>query len=174
MESKDLQRTSEIHKAPIDSIWATQGIQIERSGCFPYDQGFANTDHRCMWVDITYTTAFGHNMAPLHKKQARRLQCKDPRLIANYNALFHQFAKSHKLFECVKLLATRRLTLSREAAIQEYEGIDDALRHKAAAFAESKCRKLRKGTVAFSPELNKLQLTVRAWSVLLNKAIRKK
>jgi hypothetical protein len=89
------------NKVPIDGIWATQGIQIERGGYFPYDQVFANTDHRCLWVDVTYTTAFGYNMAPLHKKKARRLHCKDLRLIVNYNALFHQFAMSHKLFECV-------------------------------------------------------------------------
>jgi hypothetical protein len=71
------------------------------------------------------------------------------------------------------LLDTRRLSLSREAAIREYEEID-VLGCQAAASAESKCRKLRKGSIAFSLELNRLQLTIRAWSLLLNKAKGKK
>ena len=72
--------------APIDGIWATPGVTIEAGGYFPYDAVFLGTDHRCLWVDITYKKAFGHNVAPLHKKQARRLHCKDPRLIDNYKS----------------------------------------------------------------------------------------
>ncbi len=92
-------------------------------------------------------------MAPIHKKQARRLHCKDPRLISNFNALFKQFAQPYYLFDRVTQLDNRKQAISKEAAINEYEAID-LIRCKAAAFAESKCRKLRKGSIAFSPDLN--------------------
>jgi len=143
-------------------------VTIEADGYFPYDVVFSGTDHRCLWVDITYKTAFGHNMAPLHKKQARRLHCKDPCLIDNYNSLFCRFALSHNLFDRVTQLDRRR-PASRGQSIKEYEEIE-ILHCKAAAFAEKNCRKLRKGNVAFSLELNMIRLTIRAWSLVLNKA----
>jgi hypothetical protein len=46
-------------KCPIDGIWATPGIKIVGGGYFQYDEVFTNTDHRCLWVDLTYEMAFG-------------------------------------------------------------------------------------------------------------------
>lgn len=53
--------------------------------------------------------------------------------------------------------------------IQEYEELD-RLRCLATAFAESKCRKLRTGQVAFSPELNAVRLKIKVWLLLVSKA----
>jgi hypothetical protein len=54
--------------------------------------------------------------------------------------------------------------------VQEaYEFLDE-LRCKVTSAAELKCRKLRKGNVAFSPELNAARLLIKAWSLLLQKA----
>jgi hypothetical protein len=61
----------------------TPGIVIDSGGYFAYDEVFQNTDHKCIWIDVSSITAFGHNMAPLHKNQPR-LHCKDPRLVDNY------------------------------------------------------------------------------------------
>jgi exonuclease III len=49
-------------KSPIDGIWASPGISIQAGGYFDYDEVLINTDHRCLWIDITFHTAFGHNM----------------------------------------------------------------------------------------------------------------
>jgi hypothetical protein len=51
----------------------------------------------------------------------------------------------------------------------EYEVLDK-IRCQAAEFAQSKCRKLRMGQVAFSPELNQCRHIIHAWSLLLQKA----
>jgi hypothetical protein len=53
--------------------------------------------------------------------------------------------------------------------IQEYEELD-RLRCLATAFAESKCRKLHTGQVAFSPELNAARLKIKVWLLLVSKA----
>jgi hypothetical protein len=134
---------------------------------FQYDEVFPNTHHRCLWVDLTYEMAFGHNMAPLSKKKARKLHCKDPRIVDNFNSLFCEYPETHKLFERVIKLDQKKF-VSRRATITEYEELD-ALRCKAAAFAEAKCRKLRKGNVAFSPELNMARMTIRAWTLVVKK-----
>jgi hypothetical protein len=51
----------------------------------------------------------------------------------------------------------------------EYELLDE-LRCQVTSAAEHKCRKLRKGNVAFSPELNAARIVIKAWSLLLQKA----
>jgi len=69
---------------PIDGIWATPNITVEACGYFSYNSVFANTDHRCLWADISYVNAFGHNKPIIVKPITRRLQCKDPCIVTNY------------------------------------------------------------------------------------------
>jgi hypothetical protein len=69
--------------SPIDGIWISPGLEISKGGYFHYDQVIPS-DHRCLWVDLSFMTAFGHNMPPLNKRQPRRLHCRDPRLVQNY------------------------------------------------------------------------------------------
>ena len=82
--------------------------------------------------------------------------------------MFRRFALSHNLFDWVTQLDRRR-PASRDQVIKEYEEID-ILWCKAATFAEKNCRKLKKGNVAFSPEMNMIRITIRAWFLVLNKA----
>jgi len=55
--------------------------------------------------------------------------------------------------------------LSKSQVMEEYEELD-LLRCQATAFAESKCRKLRTGQVAFSPELAVVRQQIQAWQLL--------
>ncbi len=49
---------------PIDGIWITPGITIERGGYFPYDEVVMNTDHRCLWIDVPFSSVFGNDLPP--------------------------------------------------------------------------------------------------------------
>jgi hypothetical protein len=60
-------------------------------------------------------------------------------------------------------------TMSKAEVIAAYED-RDLIRCQATAFAESKCRKLRTGQVAFSPELNEARIKIIAWLLLVSKA----
>jgi hypothetical protein len=62
----------------IDGIWCNPSISIMAGGYMLFDEVFEKTNHRTLWVDITHVNAFGYNMFPIIKHQARRLQCKDP------------------------------------------------------------------------------------------------
>jgi len=157
---------------PIDGLWMSQGLQIEQGGYFAYDEVIPS-DHRCIWADITFQNALGHNMAPLHKRQPKRLHCKDPRLVENYVHLFHQYARPLNLFQRVTDLEKNLRSMSKFEAMQKYEELD-SIRCDATAFAERHCRKLRTGQVAFSPELNLIRMKIRAWLLLINKAKKRK
>jgi hypothetical protein len=61
-------------KTLIDGIWASPGISISRGGYFPFDGFILNTDHCCVWINITFVTAFGHLMPPIIRLATRRLQ----------------------------------------------------------------------------------------------------
>jgi hypothetical protein len=156
------------NSTPIDGIWCSPRLSIERGGYFEYG-AVCPSDHRCLWVDMTFMNAFGHNMALITKKKPRCLNCRDPRLVENYVHLYHQYAASHQLFQRVREFESRAPSMSRHAIIQEYEALD-AIRCETTAFAERKCQKLRMGQVAFSPELNEIRLRIRAWKLLLARA----
>lgn len=155
--------------SPIDGIWTTPGIAIERGGYFAYDEVVMNTDHQCLWIDVPFSSVFGHDLPPAKRRTARRLHCKDPRLVENFIKLYHQFADPLQLFERVNQLDLHAKTLPRSQVIAEYEELD-LLQCQATAFAEAKCRKLRTGQVAFSPEINEARSLIRAWSLLVNKS----
>ena len=63
--------------------------------------------------------------------------------------------------------------MPKSEAIAEYESLD-ILHCQATAFAESKCRKLRRSQVAFSPEVNDSRRKIGAWILLASKAKGKK
>jgi len=63
--------------------------------------------------------------------------------------------------------------MSKHEIAQRYEELD-ALRCEATAFAEKRCRKLRIGQVAFSPELNFSRLKIKAWLLLISKYKKRK
>jgi hypothetical protein len=138
---------------PIDRIWGTPGIDIKAGGYFQFDEVFVNTDHRCLWMDITFINAFGHSMPPLFRPKARRLHCKDPRLIDIFTYLCHKYANKYQLFSQVRNFEKTYANLPLCQVQYEYECLDE-VRCQITEMAESKCRKLRKGNVAYSPILN--------------------
>ena len=111
-------------RTPIDGIWASPSINIEGGGYFLFDEVFPDTYHKCLWVDITYITAFGHNMPAIVRPSARRLHCRDPRIVQNYLRIYERFIIKHNLLERVRNLNTavsHPLSFSQQ---QEYEDMD--------------------------------------------------
>ncbi len=154
---------------PIDGIWTSPNIDISAGGYFAYDSVFLNTDHRCLWIDITFITAFGHNMPIIHKPKARRLHCKDPRIVNNFVKLYKKMILRNNLPTKIKRLKNKCTHPLSPSEQYTYEEID-ASRCKATSIAEKKCRKLRMGQVAFSPALQIASRKINAWSLLQKKA----
>jgi len=154
---------------PIDGIWTTPGKKMEAGGYFKFDEVFMNTDHRCLWIDVSFINAFGHNMPPLFRPQTKRLHCRDPRLIDNFTYLYKKYALRSDLKNRVKIFEESYHTMTLDEVKDEYERIDE-LRCQITAKGELKCRKLRKGNMAFSPTLNNARLVIKAWSLRMQRA----
>ena len=66
----------------IDAIIVTNGMEIRACGYLP--ESASPGDHRTIWINTSYTSAFG-NPQPLHiTKNARRLTLKNPKYAKKY------------------------------------------------------------------------------------------
>ncbi len=59
-------------RTPRDGIWISDNLEISKGGYLEYDQFLLNADHRYLWLGISFTQAFGHNMPAITKPRHRR------------------------------------------------------------------------------------------------------
>jgi hypothetical protein len=127
----------------------------------------SGSDHRTLWIDIDYRTAFGHDgSSPIIKPSARCLNNKNPNIRDNFNALRQKYAENCSLLERIIVLEESIQGEMTADQIKEYEALDQ-LRRCHIRRAENRCRKLRKGNVQFSEVLQDARNKVSAWSLLL-------
>jgi hypothetical protein len=154
-------------KTPIDGIWISKEIHITQGGYLNFDL-ISSTDHQCLWVDISFALLLGHKMPPFPSPKTWHLHCRDPWIVNNYVRKFEKLAKQHHLLEKVKNLdAVVHYPINSEL-IYQYETLD-ATQCEITIAAEQKCRKLRKGQVAFSPELQLASNKIRAYIFLIKR-----
>jgi hypothetical protein len=156
------------NRKPIDGIWTSPSIEILAGGYFDYDEVFLNSDHRCLWIDLTYKSVFGHG-SPIITKRARRLHCKDPRIVDNYVRSYRKYILKNNLPGKVRRLKDKASYPLSEADQRYFEDLDD-LRCKGVQQAEKKCRKLRMGQVPFSPQLQQASRIIDVWVLIRKKA----
>ena len=151
---------------PIDGIFCSSTIDIQACGYLPFSS--FPSDHRAVWIDVTYTSAFGYNIPRCIQPKARRLQCKDPRIVAKWVQAYEDFIRSHNLHIRQYALESNASTPLTEADALEYENIL-AIRAQALEYADKKCRKLKMGGVPFSPEFKKLSAHISLWEAVVKK-----
>jgi hypothetical protein len=144
-----------LNNIPIDGIFATPTIQLQAGGYFGFGAG-PGLDHRCLWMDSSFQSAFGYSPPPMGQFKARCLTCKDPRVRERYNALYRHFVLQHRLDSRSYLLQSSLTCPMSSAQSTEFEGIS-ALRSEGIAYATQRCRKLCMGAVDFNPEINLLR-----------------
>lgn len=154
----------------IDGIWATPGIKAEQGGYL--EPGDFPGDHSMVWVDITYNSALGHNPPQPTDPEARRLKLEDSRTTKRYLDLYGKYVEQHRLLPRQRRLNAaiqygRKLT-RRQA--QEADAID-ALKTKLMLRAESKCRKLRMGAIAFSEATAQPRRQIQFWSLAIRRRL---
>ena len=154
---------------PIDAMFGSSP-SLTGSQCGYFSFGEAPGDHRALWVDIPLVEVFGVMSAPVAPRVARRLQCRDPRVVRRYQTTLHEFYSQHDVQRRTFLLE-QSITgpLSEEQAL-EWERLD-ALRVQGIFLADSKCRKLRTGAVPWSPILARALAVHRFWDRLYTSAI---
>jgi hypothetical protein len=108
------------------------------------------SDHRMLWIDVQVdSTILGTSEIPLWKPMARRLKCNDPRLVERY-----KHAEYPQFFSKVLQTATTTISNNHQSIHQELKAqldyIDD-IRTKGILWADRHCRKLKMGSVPWSP-----------------------
>jgi hypothetical protein len=160
-------------RTPIDGIWASPGISILAGGYLDFDQLLTGADHRTLWIDVSLINAFRHVMPAIAKPKARRLHCRDPRVVHNYVRRYEALVQQHQLLPKIQNFMSRAQYPLSPLLQEELETLDN-LRVMITAEAEKKCRKLRKGQVAFSPELQQASRTMKAYSLIHKKLLGRK
>jgi hypothetical protein len=140
-------------KSPIDGIFASTGLIPQQSGYTPVPWG-ANSDHRCLWVDFSFTQIFGGLDPPMWKPTARRLKMDDPRIVAQFNKIRLTQCISSNLLPLLSELNDKALAgqISIPDATKVLNDLDD-LRMEGIIQADRNCRKLRMGAIPWTPLL---------------------
>jgi len=157
----------------IDGIWATPSIGIKRGGYLAGGEALPRMNHRCLWIDVTYETLYGHTLPPTAHYTIRRLKLQDPRVVQRFINAYRSWIEEHGLSRrAFTLQAKATYPLSLELAA-EYEWIDhmkmEGLRH-----ADHQCRKLPMGGVPWSPQLQVLRHRLGYWQLICKKVVGRK
>ena len=154
---------------PIDGVFVTPNITVHKCGYLPF--GALPSDHRCIWVDLKISKVLGRKMSPLHKPQARRLKCSDPRIMKKWKKVYKRFIKQHnlhsRLFALESACIRQGYNLS-PIQIKKYNGLLN-LRMQGIRHADKKCRKLMMGGVPHSDIIQECRIHITLWNAALTK-----
>ena len=149
---------------PIDAMFgSTASLQGGCGGYCPF--GEAPGDHRALWLDIPLLDVFGVASCPVQPRVARLLQCRDPRVVRHYQATLDEFYQQHDIPARTFALESSINGPLTAAQACEWEALD-ALRVQGIFLADRKCRKLRTGSVPWSPVLSHALAVHRFWDRL--------
>jgi hypothetical protein len=144
----------------IDGIFATSTIQAVQAGYCAF--GTFPSDHRAIWIDLTFFNLFGYDLEPIQHPQARRLKCDDPPTQARWRSMYTEKLQEGNCFERIYRLQEDAQVPLTQAQTLEYEAIS-TIRESAANYADRHCRKLTMGAVPYSPQFRQAQLLIELW-----------
>jgi hypothetical protein len=134
----------------IDGIFATSRIRITQGYYLTFEQ--SPSDHRWIVVDIDEGGMIGTSRNDLCPPLLRKATSKIPSVKMSFQSLVEQQVKTynlrgriHNLVEAIK--DGKGFT---ETQARTYEAIEERMQ-RAIKYADSRCRKARRGTIPFSP-----------------------
>ena len=161
-----------MNREPIDGLWVTQGLRVSASGYSAFNEG-CPSDHRVLWIELKYDSAFGHHADPLKYKQPRRLKADDPRLVHKYNTLVSEKLLNSGLFiQLIALVNKAKIDGWSEALTIAYNKIQVSqidIRKQ----AEKNIRKIRQGGISWSLKLQSFRNKIELWDLIYKKGGRK-
>ncbi len=143
---------------PIDEIMVSSTLQIQAAGYLPHASSLG--DHRPIWLEVSKDSALGSKLPPIPSFQARRLKCRDPRIVQKYNDLLESYLDKHGVYPRLADLFATYSTPLPPHQIAEYEKLDKII-ERGMMWAERKCRKLFMGHVGWFPALKRIRRMIR-------------
>ena len=97
---------------PIDGIFASTNIDIRAGGYMGHEAG--EGDHRCLWIDVSFVSAFGHNLPVIMRPYMQRLQLSNTRTVQRFEQQVTRFVRKHELQRRITALERHKATTSLE------------------------------------------------------------
>jgi hypothetical protein len=95
-------------RIPIDAIWVSPNLDINRAGFTPFDGGppsAPSDSHRMIWIeDDNYSFLGKHIPTGTPPLAASRVKSNDPQSVRRYHRLLRKHYKSKKVFKTYKKL----------------------------------------------------------------------
>jgi hypothetical protein len=151
---------------PVDGIWASPSLDCVAAGYFGFGELImGKTDHRLIWADFSYESAFGFKPPTPAYKAPQRLTLHDPRVVKRYNKILLQEHQRLRLGQRAFTIQEAVMTGLQPHHIHDYEKVAH-LDFCARKHAAKKCRKLRMGAVPFSDTIKKARGAIDMWELL--------
>lgn len=154
---------------PIDGIFVSNTLQLSAGGYM--DFGSFPSDHRAIWIDLTFSSAFGCNMPEIIKPQMRKLKSNDPIVRNKWIELYKMKLREHKAFQlqytCEEMANSGAPTYQ---IIRMQHKIHN-IKTEARQYADKHCRKLRVGGVAYSDTIAKAGKNIQLWKGVIKKKL---
>ena len=155
----------------IDGIWGTAGVAINAGGYLPFYSG-PKSDHRILWIKVSYQVAFGSLSPPSRSIATRRLLLRDKRSVRTYLSNLAAFADAHQLGPRAQRLFDQLSEGDQTPTTEQWEEFQAiaSLRHQGRLRANEQCRRLHMSRVRSSPSLKQAQLRLTLLSKLRRRA----
>ena len=151
---------------PIDGIFTSTTIDMIQGGYLPF--GDMPSDHRTLWIDISYENAFGYKMPSIINPVARRLKSNIPTIRKKFNNDYKLFLRRHHLEERLYSLQSRLTIPIHPDDAKEYESIL-SVRSDAIKYADKRCRRVFLGAVPFSDKMKQAMTQIELWKAVKTK-----
>jgi hypothetical protein len=170
-------------RIPIDVIWVSPNLDINRAGFSPFDGGplSAPSDgHIMLWIEVDNYSSLGKHIPTITPPlAASRVKSNDPRSVRRYHCLPHKQYKSEKVFKTyMKLKKEQELILANKTAtsaerhiilytfkkkFNSYHKLTRQLRKS----VDKQMRQMIAGGTEYSSEYQVLRDTIEFWSRIL-------
>ncbi len=155
----------------INGIYVSKGLlPLLTGGYLAFDAGIPS-DHRALWVDIPGTILGFDEEYKIRKPNARRLQCRDPRVVKKYmDHLTHSLEQANafqRLDQLMTSVDNNRLTREQQHTYEELDRVVSMARLQ----AEKQCQKFKMGNILWTPDLTKRIYRILYWKGIIARAL---
>ena len=154
-------------QTPIDAIFTTLEGDL-RGGYLAVDAGLPG-DHRTLWLDIPFISAFNHNAPNLTPRLPNGINTQDPRIRRKYN---RRVVEEYKKEDIINKAALLREMVQEQAASDDIELLHSEIDQKVLMIRTRVAQELRRkkaGKIPWSPQFQLARAKVKLWTVLENK-----
>lgn len=138
----------------IDGVFATSGIVLKQGRYVPFHT--SPGDHRWIVLDIDEHAILGTKRYDRCTRLTRKVTSKMPSIKITFQQLLEQQILLHSLPQKIQQLYDKALTHTFDQSDKAlYEQVELRMQ-RAVAYADRHCRKVRRGSIPFSPEHKRL------------------